>query len=234
MKKKSKKNYYFTDETQDSIYIFLNDDSLDKKERDKLYNEKIKPAFNKLVENLIFIYGINSLPEDFNVLRHDCVVFLYENLHKFDPTKGSKAFSYFNIVAKNWLILKAKQITKHNKNTVLYNDRNSTEEISKYNLQQQVTESHETSALNIEFFHLVTSELEIWKNITKNSREQIALEAIHQLFQNIDAINIYDKKAIFLYLKEITGMTTKQLCVSLNKVRSRYAKFKKKYHNNII
>ena len=231
-KDKKPKNYYFSDETQEAINEFVTKrDDMDKDESDELFDTKIRPALSKLVENLIFIYGINIVNEDFNSLKHDCVVFLYENLHKFDPSKGSKAFSYFNIVAKNWLILRAKQSTRHVKRTVLYNDRNNSEELTKFNFLQQTVDDAEHNALQNEFFALLVDEVAIWKVKTKNDKERIVIDAIHQLFKNIDNINIYDKKAVFLYLKELTGMNTKQLCVSINKVKKRYRKYKSKYNS---
>ncbi|MEK6881350.1 MAG: hypothetical protein AABY22_17135, partial [Nanoarchaeota archaeon] len=153
-------------------------------------------------------------------------------LHKFDFSKGSKAFSYFNIVAKNWLILQVKQTSRRAKHHVLYNDRNSTDELSKYNLMQDTVEPIEEEVVRNEFFMILVEEIEDWKDKTKNVKEQSVLNAIHQLFTNIDSINIYDKKAVFLYLKEITGMSTKQLCVNVNKIRTRYDRFKKKYHKS--
>ena len=80
---------------------------------------------------------------------------------------------------------------------------------------------------------MLTGEIDGWKFKTKNVKERAVLDAIHQLFKNIDNINIFDKKAIFFYLKELTGMSTKQLCVNINKVRERYGRFKKRYHRNI-
>ncbi|MAG24705.1 hypothetical protein CMI47_03910 [Candidatus Pacearchaeota archaeon] len=234
-KSKSKKNYYFTNRTQDAIGEFLDEtNGMTKDERDILYAAEIKPALSKLVENLIFIYGINSSDQDYESLKHDCVVFIYENLHKFKPERGSKAFSYFNIVAKNWLILKAKQSTRRAKFNVLYSDRNTTEDITKYNLQQDVVKPVEEDVVKNEFFVLLTEEIDKWKVKTKNKKEQSVLDAIHQLFNNIDNINIYDKKAIFIYLKEMTGMNTKQLCVNINKIRARYGRFKKRYHRDIV
>ena len=77
--------------------------------RKEIYIEKIYPAFSKLVENLIYIHGFCSDTLPYEILKNDCVNFLFESILKFDHNKGSKAFSYFNVVAKNWLIINSKK-----------------------------------------------------------------------------------------------------------------------------
>ena len=51
-------------------------------------------------------------------------------------------------------------------------------------------------------------------------------EAIKILFDSKDDIEIFNKKAIYLYLREITGLNTKQIVNSLKKFRKRYSNFK--------
>ena len=71
--------------------------------------EGILPAFEKLVDNLITIYKFQGLHSSHEELKNDCIVFLYESLHKFDGSLGTKAFSYFNVVAKRWLIVRSRK-----------------------------------------------------------------------------------------------------------------------------
>ena len=110
------RNLYFTAETQESLIIYQNSDVLE--DQQKVYLEKIAPAFEKLVENLIFVYGFKTAYDSFDDLKTDCVSFLYESIHKWKPDRGTKAFSYFNVVAKNWLIIKSRQHTKRMKRHV--------------------------------------------------------------------------------------------------------------------
>ena len=51
-------------------------------------------------------------------------------------------------------------------------------------------------------------------------------KAITILFESKDEIEIFNKKAIYLYLREITGLNTKQIVNSLKKFRKRYYLFK--------
>jgi len=61
------------------------------------------------------------------------------------------------------------------------------------------------------------------------TNELKVVEAIQILFEEKDNIEIFNKKAIYLYLREITGMNTKQIVNNLNKIRQRYRIFKEKW-----
>ena len=106
----SKSRMYFGPEIHDSIVDYQKLEN--EKEKEKTYVESIRPAFDKLSENLIFIHGFAKNHDSYETLKSDCVTFLYETLSKFDPARGTKAFSYFNVVAKNWLIINCRQHKK--------------------------------------------------------------------------------------------------------------------------
>ena len=114
-KKGRSKKLYFGKEAHEAIVKYQSTDC--RKEKHAIYETSIKNSFHKLVENLIFIHGFVKRPENFNSVKSDCVSFLYETLEKFDPARGSKAFSYFNVCAKNFLIIRAnkrKKISQRN------------------------------------------------------------------------------------------------------------------------
>ena len=111
---------YFNAGTQAAIVKFQSDK--DKKSREKLYVEEILPAFEKLVENLINIHKFSGMYFTYEELKNDCVNFLFETIPKFDPSFGSNAFSYFNVVAKNWLIIRTKQKMQNAKRSVSLDD----------------------------------------------------------------------------------------------------------------
>ncbi len=103
---------YFTKETDEYIKKFLLTDI--NEEKHALFKEGIQPAFEKLIENLIYVYKFFVI-DDVDTLKQDCLANLYEILPKYDPNKGSKGFSYFNVVAKNWFIQKARERSKRNR-----------------------------------------------------------------------------------------------------------------------
>ena len=56
--------------------------------------------------------------------------------------------------------------------------------------------------------------------------ERKVYEAIRIILESVEDIEIFNKKAIYLYLRELTGMNTKQIVCQLNKFRKRYSLFK--------
>ena len=113
-KRKAKnKNYYFTKVHEDAIVKYANTEDRDL--RGVLYEEYIQPAFDQMVDKIIYTYRFTTLP-NIEYLKGDCKVWLTTILNKYDPNKGSKAFSYFSVVTKNWLIVK---LSRHKKETEL-------------------------------------------------------------------------------------------------------------------
>ena len=90
-RRKRKKNFYFTDVHEQAIIRYTA--STDQRERTELYVEYIQPAFNEMVDKIAYTYKFTSLP-NIDYLKDDCKIWLTTILDKFDPNKGSKAFSY--------------------------------------------------------------------------------------------------------------------------------------------
>ena len=65
-------------------------------------------------------------------------------------------------------------------------------------------------------------------------QEQKVYEAVKIILSNPDEIEIFNKKAIYLYLREITGLNTKQVVNNLNKLRIKYRSFKSSWNNGIV
>ena len=102
-KKKAKRKVYFGKEVQDAIIRY--NGSENNNERNKIYGGEIHKAFDKLAENIINTFKFTYFDMPFQDVKHEVVAFMVMNIHKYDHTKGSKAFSYFSVVAKNYLIL---------------------------------------------------------------------------------------------------------------------------------
>ena len=109
-KSKSPNKGYFTKVHQEAIVEFCKSEC--SKEKERLYTDVIREALEKLSENLIYVYGFHKQHDNVDTLKQDCVINLYETLHKFDHTKGHRAFSYFNVVAKHWLIIHSRKKNK--------------------------------------------------------------------------------------------------------------------------
>ena len=223
-RKKRNKNYYFTQDHEDAIVRYSNTNCI--RERTELYVKWIQPAFNEMVDKIVFTYKFTNLP-NCDVLRDECKIWLMTILDKYDPNKGSKAFSYFSVITKNWFIHKVKRQQKRNKREIDY------ENISKKFEEEflSTNESYITIREEDEFWKLFYTELESWDASTMKENDLKVYKAITILFESKDEIEIFNKKAIYLYLREITGLNTKQIVNSLKKFKKRYYLFRNEWES---
>lgn len=217
--------FYFTSQTQDAICKFQ--DSTDRKEREKLYVEHIMPAFEKLVENLINIHKFSSMYDSYEDLKSDCVNFLFETIHKFNQSMGTNAFSYFNVVAKNWLIIKTKQKAQKSKRNISIDDSASLS----VNDLQVIEEYGSIPAQDLEMDRAVAVEriLKMLYDIRAKARVENELACINSvitIFENMDDLDILNKSAIFLYMRELSGLSPKQLTTAIQSIKKQYNKLK--------
>ena len=116
-----RKNNYFTKVHENAIIRYALTDS--KAERTDLYISYIGPAFDEMVDKIVYTYKFNNLP-NIDYLKDDCKLWLITILDKYDTTRNSKAFSYFSVITKNWFIHKVKQNSKKLKRDLQYEDLN--------------------------------------------------------------------------------------------------------------
>jgi hypothetical protein len=230
-KKKKNKNHYFTKVHEDAIVRYCK--STDNKERNELYKVYIGPVFDEMVDKIVYTYKFNTLP-NIDALRDDCKNWLITVLNKFDPDKGSKAFTYFSVVSKNWFIAQVKKTSKKSKKEVhiddFYLDRsNSDRTYNHYEENLVVYNTYLNDRERKEFFTNLSVEINKWSSMPLRPNERKTIEAVKILFAESNQIEIFNKKAIYLYIREITGLNTKQVVSSLNKIRKKYREFKKEW-----
>jgi len=218
---------YFTQEHEDAIvkYSRTNCNIV----RTDLYVNLIQPAFSEMVDKIVFTYKFTTLP-NIDELRDECKVWLTMILDKYDPNKGSKAFSYFSVITKNWFIYQVKQTTKRSKREVDYEDalkEVDEDKIVCYNPYMKERQAKE-------FWNNLYFEIDSWGTNDMKENERKVYEAVRVLLDSINEIDIFNKKAIYLYLREITGLNTKQVVSQLNKIRRRYRLFKKDWDDGKI
>ena len=221
-RKKRHKRLYFTQVHEDAIvqYVLTKDPEV----RTDLYIKYIGPAFNELVDKIIYTYKFTTLP-NVEVLAEECKVWLTTILEKYDPNRGSKAFSYFSVITKNWFIHKIKKNSQQNRRETAYGDLSK--ELEKRHMS--VHNPYNQMRQEKEFWALLWVEIDGWGMINMKPNEKKVYEAVRILLSSPDDIEIFNKKAIYLYMREITGLNTKQIVNSLNKMREKYKVFKKEW-----
>ena len=199
-RRKRTKNLYFTKEHENAIISYNN--STDPRERSLLYRTFIQPAFSEMVDKIVFTYKFTSLP-NIDDLRDECKIYLTTILGKYDPAKGSKAFSYFSVITKNWFIHKVKKTNKESRRQV------DLEELTAENQLQfaSTTIKYDEQRQTEEFWNLLWEEIGDWEDSRLKESERKVLQAIKILLEDKDNPNlIFNKKAIYLYIRELTGL----------------------------
>ena len=225
-RRKRTKNNYFTKIHENAIVEYALSSCL--KEKTKLYSTLIQPAFDEMVNKIIFTYKFNTLP-NIDSLRDDCKVWLTTILDKYDPNKGSKAFSYFSVVTKNWFIHKVKKNSKKLKKEVSYEAIVSTGGSDSLGASAD-TPDYVEQREEMEFWSCLLTQVDAWDTGNLKVNEKAVLDAVRILLHNIEDIEIFNKKAVYLYLRELTGLNTKQVVNNLNKLREKYRMFKTKWN----
>ena len=213
VKKKRKKisKIYFGTPVHDAIVEYNH--STDVKFRHKIYTEEIHAAFLKLAENIINTFKFSYFDYGFRDLQEEVVSNLVINMHKFDETRGSKAFSYFSIIAKNYLILNNnanyKKLKLHENIDTLY-DKGAKDE----NFEKKVTT--EVFEKTIEYFN------ENLDNLFPKENDRHVAESILYLCKNKDSIDNFNKKALYIMIREMTDVKTSKITQISNVFRKIY------------
>ena len=226
-KKTKSKRLYFTKETEKAIVEYASTDDINR--RTTLYIEEIQPALNELVDKIVYTYKFTSL-ENIDTLKEDCKLWLTTILDKFNADRGTKAYSYYSVVTKNWFTHQAKKQSKKNRREVQYDSIALKLESSKVDEDTDISNEIEDR----QFWLFLMQEIDSWETEDLRENERKVLGAIRTLFTNIDKIRIFNKKAIYLYMREITGLNTKQVVGGLKRLRAKYREFNKKWNEGEV
>lgn len=225
-----KQKVYFDMGTQDAIVRWRKEEDLTKKA--KIYEQEIHPAFCALAENLINVYKFQSFLESKEDLKNACVQNLYTIIQKYDPDRGSKAFSYFNVVAKHWLTIQGKTNAK---NLTTFISIDNQEVMSKADLE--LVENYNIlpacdDVVSEDFEKQETRKLLLEMAMkTKSENEKRCMEAILNLFDNLDNVDVMNKRAAMAYVRDMTFMSPKQLSMVISNLKKLYKQEKKKKLN---
>lgn len=225
---------YFTQETEDAIVLY--NATEDKAIREVIFREKIWHPFQKLVENVFNTFKFSYFETGPQDVQKECLTHLVANMHKYDPTRCSKAdpnkktraFAYFSIIAKHYLILlNNTNYKKFNQNVEISEERNENtvqlQQDDKYYAQQELTD----------FIRLI---IDFWeKNVDKiftKQRDLNIANAVVELFRNSDRIDAFNKKALYLYIREIAECKTQQITKVINRMKQYHDTIQKSYIEN--
>ena len=219
--KKGSPRYYFNQGTEDAIIRHNKEQRPFMRER--IYNEHIRTPFEKLAENIIHTFKFYYFDVPSEDVKHEVVSFLYMNIHKFTEGKG-KAFSYFSIVAKNYLIL-------HNNNNYKRMKQHDGEEVTDYK-RDPITEMRgiDTKSMKSEYIVLLA---DYWRNnlttVFKRKKDLDVANAVVELIDMRDNIENFNKKALYILIREMTGSNTPHITRVINVMKKHLWELQKNY-----
>ena len=217
-KRKKKSRIYFGTPVQEAIIRYNETDNLAIKNR--IYSEHIAKAFDKLAENLIHTFKFYYFDFPLSEVKHEVVSFMVMQMPKYQADKG-RAFSYFSVVGKNWLILhnnnNYKKMKIHDPLDVLDYKRNLSSERS----------TSEVDEFNIEF---VNQMIDYWENnitnIFRRQKDILVADSVIEIFRRRQHIENFNKKALYIMIREMTGSNTQHITRVINQM--------KKYYQNMV
>lgn len=226
-KPRGTKETYFTKDTEKYLKEYIEEDDINRK--NIIFFKHLYKPLLRLVEGLIHTFKFYKTDnEDLELLKNEVISFFLEKMHNFDPSKG-KAYSYFNMIGRNYLIIKQNTNTKKIQITedILVAD---TSELV------QVNQNHEHVVNHIYDFielFIIKADEKIPNLFPKTDEQKIAYSVL-ELFKNRDSIEIFNKKALYLYIREMTDESTLTISKVVKVLKKFYIKEYEKYNKNNI
>ena len=209
--RRKKSKIYFGTPAQEAIIEY--NSSTDFNERSKIYEERIKFPFEKLAENVMNTFKFSYFDVPKIDVQMEVVSTMVEKMHMFKPGKG-RAFSYFTIIAKNHLILKNNGNYKRWKQNSLLSQMPET-----WNPQNDHYEVEEKN----EFKEFKQIMLKYWDrnlNIVFSKKRDIQIaDAILELFRRSEHIENFNKKHLYLLIREMTDCKTHYITKVVNTMK---------------
>ena len=218
-----KRKMYFTDETEMAIVAYNIEE--DQRLKNKVYNEFIKYPFEKLSENIIHTFKFYYFDGGTREVQQEVIAFLIEKMGKFTPGKG-KAFSYFGQITKNYLI------QNNNKN---YKDLKNKAPITVIDFQRDLGAEQalqeKRDGLDMFMDNFVIYYGKMVEDKFKSQRDKKIAYATLKLFEDRKNIEIFNKKALYILIREMTNTKTQHITKVVNVIKADFKDLYKKFEN---
>jgi len=219
-KRRPKSKNYFTQETEDAIVLYNN--TVDTKIKSQIYESYIHYPFFKLTENIIHTFKFYYTEVDkIEHLQHEIITFLLSKIHLFDPSRGAKAYSYFGTIVKRWLIV---YNTKNYKKRVLNVPVDDLYKDETYSCD--LTDDPVIDNLSLFIDKFIDYVSDNFLTLFPKEDDAKVADAILELFRKREQIDIFNKKALYIYIREMVDVKTPKITKIANKL---YGIFKGNY-----
>jgi hypothetical protein len=227
--RKKPSKVYFSQDTEDAIIRY--NKSSDLEYREQTFREHIYLPLDKLAENVINRFKFPYMEGTFDEIKSQVVSFLVINLHKFTEDKG-KAFSYFSVIAKNYLILHNNNFYKEEKRVLYFSDQTD----DSFTLEEMLIVEPDTADTEVDMKEFLKLLIEYWEFnldlVFRKKRDRDIASAIIKLIERIDHIDNFNKKALYLMIREMTDYKTAHVTKVINKMRPHILKMLGEFRRN--
>lgn len=226
-RKPKTKNNYFTKDTEEAILKYRK--CSDPLERNRIYNEQIHYGFYKLVENIIHTFKFYYTEVD-NIedLKYEVISFLLQKLDLYNQSKG-KAYSYFGTIAKRYLIIyNQKNYKKFLSKAEIKNESESEEPVFSSLIDYQEPELDKLDVVEL-FVKYVDDNL---MDLFIKEEELKVADAVLEIFRKRENIDIFNKRAVFIYVKEITDAESNTITKVIKRLKTIYKEILNDYLEN--
>lgn len=214
---------YFTSSTQESIKKFQVDSS--SKTRDQVFERDILPALKKMVEYWVYVYGLESPTQTREELVQSCIGFLHDSIHKWDPERSTKAFSYFNVVSRNWLINTVNSHKKQSRRDISINDVDLESTIHNKDVDENLVTHHvEKDIIDLEMMQEMRFRVKKIRSSLEDEKDIVVMQAIEHVFDSAEQLDFMNRSALFIYIRDLCGYDKRTISRSMSKIRKIYKK----------
>jgi len=225
------KKGYYEEKEEAAVIRFL--ESTDPEEKRRIYNDDLKKPIDKMIESIIRRYRLYRADFEFVNLHADALSFLITKFDKFDPSKGKKSFSYFGTICRNYLYGEMIKSYKRSIRTIDYectvNELMKRPDMITHIDQEDVNITHFINKLIGE----IEEELKSKKIGENEYKVGISIVQIFKdwaiLFEDFVGTPKFNKNLILLWLREMTGLNTKEIRNAMRRYKSLYYIYKDNY-----
>tara|TARA_R110000824_G_scaffold242982_1_gene431627 strand:+ start:730 stop:1428 length:699 start_codon:yes stop_codon:yes gene_type:complete len=223
MPRKSTQKVYFGQEQEYAVRMFLTASTWT--EKDRIYKNYLYAPLNKMIDSIIRRYKLYRKGLEFRDIHADTLSFLITKAEKFKPEKNKKAYSYFGTICKNYLMGQIIKDRKEMIRNISYEDISSSIQERDDMVYYMHKDGLEPNELTKKLIIQIEEFME--ENDLNENEEKIGL-ALVDVFVNYEAIfvhgkgNKFNKNLILLSLREMTGLTTKEIRNALKKYKVIY------------
>lgn len=238
--KANKGKPYFAETEEKAVLDYINSDSLE--EKNQIYNEILIEPFRKMIQSILRRYPIHIGNYDMEEVEANALTHLIEHMVKFDPDKitksgkKTKAFSYCQTIIRNYYKDHSKKSYTEKKINLSFDDY--TDEINQnveYTYEMESDSQSQMEDLINSVTNKIQGKIDDDPNIKKN--EVIVGDAIINILKNWNTLfmeetpegkynkkvtNKFAKNKILLFLKEQTGLSTKEIRLAIKPFKEIY------------